>query len=105
MPVLEYGVFGLTGVNHIIDRIDTNVAFGWVRWNVSVRPLAEIPEMWAALPSRNAFPPTTMSCSDRLTPSGEPILGLRIRSHDRWYAAAVNGEPSENFRPGLMWNV
>ena len=46
-----------------------------------------------------------MSCSERLTPSGEPIFGLRIRSHDRWNDAAVTGEPSENFRPGRMWNV
>ena len=27
-----------------------------------------------------------------MTPSGEPILGLRIRSHDRWKAAAVTGD-------------
>src|SRR5689334_6955852 len=64
-----------------------------------------MPEMWAALPSRNACPPTMSSCRDRLTPSGEPIFGLRIRSHDRWYEAAVTADPSENFRPGRIWNV
>src|SRR3954451_24178329 len=88
-----------------MPRIDVNVAFGAVRRNFSVRPFAEMPEMWALLPARNAAPPTTASCNDRFTPSGEPIFGLRIRSHDRWNAAAVTPEPSENFRPGRMWNV
>jgi hypothetical protein len=41
-------MFALTAVNHCIDRIDTNVAFGEVRWNERVSPLAEMPEMWAA---------------------------------------------------------
>ena len=33
------------------------------------------------------------------------IFGLRIRSHARWYEAAVTGEPSLNLRPLRMWNV
>src|SRR5580765_6759634 len=98
-------MFALTGVNHCIERIDTKVAFGFVRWNVSVSPLAVMPEIFEAFPSRNAWPPMMSSCSDRLTPSGEPIFGLRIRSHDRWNDAAVTAEPFENFRPGRMWNV
>src|SRR5437870_8300953 len=98
-------MFGLTAVNHCMPRIATNDAFGLTRWNVSVLPLAEMPEIFDALPSRNASPPTTTFCRSRLTPSGDPIFGLRIRSHDRWYDAAVTGEPSENFRPGRMWNV
>src|SRR4051812_38569557 len=98
-------MFGLTAVNHCIDRIDTNVAFADVRWNAIVSPFAEMPEMWADLPARNASPPTMSFCRSRLTPSGEPIFGLRIRSHERWYAAAVTGDPSENFSPGRMWNT
>src|SRR5882672_5344998 len=96
---------GLTAVNHCMLRIDTKVAFGFVRWNVRVRPFAEMPEMFWAVPLRNASPPTTVFCRSRFTPSGEPIFGLRIRSHERWYAAAVTGEPSLNLRPGRMWNV
>jgi hypothetical protein len=76
-------MFALTAVNHCIERIETNVAFGCVRWNVRVSPLAVMPEIFEALPLRNAWPPTMSSCSDRLTPSGEPIFGLRIRSHAR----------------------
>src|SRR5213078_5415665 len=88
-----------------MPRIDTNVAFGLLRWNVSVRPLAEMPAMCAAFPSRNAWAPTIRSCALMFTPIGEPIFGLRVRSHARWYAAAVTSEPSENFMPGRMWNV
>ena len=36
-------------VNHCIDRIDTNVAFGFVRWNVRVSPLAVMPEILRGL--------------------------------------------------------
>ena len=76
-------MFGFTAVNHCIERIETKVAFGFVRWNVSVRPFAVMPEIWAALPARNESAPTTTFCRSRLTPSGEPIFGLRIRSHAR----------------------
>src|SRR5579862_1774501 len=98
-------MFALTAVNHCIERIDTKVAFGCVRWNVSVCPFAVMPEMCWVLPARNAVPPTTVFSRFRLTPSGEPIFGLRIRSHARWKLAAVTGEPSLNLRPERMWNV
>ena len=98
-------MFGLTAVNHCIERIETKVAFGLTRWNVSFWPFAVMPEMCWVLPARKSAPPTTVFCRSRLTPSGEPIFGLRIRSHDRWYAAAVTGVPSLNLRPERMVNV
>ena len=64
-----------------------------------------MPVILLALPSRNAWPPTTTLWNWSLTPTGEPIFGLRFRSHARWYDAAVTGEPSENFRPGRIWKV
>ena len=77
-------MFGLTAVNHCIERIETKVAFGFVSVNDSFWPLALMPEMCCVLPARNAAPPAIVFCRSRLTPSGEPIFGLRIRSHDRW---------------------
>src|SRR5215471_11406085 len=98
-------MFDLTAVNHCMPRIETNVAFGCVSLNVSVWPFAVMPEMCWDLPARNEAPPTTTSWRFRLTPSGEPIFGLRIRSHARWNDAAVTGEPSENLRPERILNV
>jgi hypothetical protein len=47
-------MFGLTAPNHCMPRYDVKVGFGLVRWNVSVRPLAVMPAIFCALPSRNA---------------------------------------------------
>ena len=73
-------MFGLIAVNHGIARIDTKVAFGFVSVNVSFWPLALMPEMCWVLPARKSVPPAIVFCRSRLTPSGEPIFGLRIRS-------------------------
>src|SRR5581483_3186192 len=86
-------------------RYAMNVGLGFVRWNVSVRPFAEMPEMCWAFPFRNASAPTMTFWNWSFTPSGEPIFGLRFRSHARWNAAAVTGVPLLNFMPGRMWNV
>src|SRR4051794_39529012 len=88
-----------------MERIDTNVAFGLTRLDEIAVPFAVIPEVCCVFPSRNASPPETTCCRSGFTPRGEPLFGLRIRSHDRWNAAAVRGEPSENLRPGRIWNV
>src|SRR5262249_14736811 len=97
--------FGLTAPNHCMPLYAVKVGFGFVRWNVSVRPRAVMPLILVALPSLNAFAPTITFWNWSLTPTGEPIFGLRLRSHARWYDAAVTVEPSESFRPGRMWNV
>src|ERR1700758_5101480 len=94
-PVVVYGMSGLTAMNHCIVSCDVNVRFGLVRWTVSVSPLAETPEMCEAVPARNWEPPTSSLSSWMLTPYGEPIFGLRIRSNARENEAAVTGEPSE----------
>src|SRR5690348_16361835 len=93
----QYGMFGLTALNHCMPRIDTKVGFGFVRWKVSVSPLAEMPEILLALPFVNASAPTTILFSWSKMPYCAYIFGLRIRSHARWYDAAVTGEPSLNF--------
>src|SRR3954447_6048131 len=98
-------MFGLTAPNHCMERYATKVGFGFVRWNVSVRPFAWIPAMCWVFPARKSSPPTTTFWNWSLTPYGEPIFGLRFRPHAREWAAAGSGEPSENFRPGRMWNT
>ena len=95
-------MFTLTAPNHCIARIETKVGFGLTSLIVSFRPLAVTPEMWAVLPARNAAPPTRIWSSWSLTPTGEPIFGLRLRSNARWNDAAVTGEPSLNFWPGRI---
>ena len=74
---------GLTAPNHCMPRNAVKVGFGFVRWNVSVRPLAVMPEIVWAFPFRNACAPTITLWNWSLTPSGEPIFGLRFRSHAR----------------------
>src|SRR5262249_12385683 len=98
-------MFGLTAMNHSIVSCDVNVGFGLVRWTVSTRPLADTPEIDDAVPARNLSPPASSLSSWMLTPYGEPIFGLRIRSNDLANDAAVTGEPSENLRPGRTLNV
>src|SRR3954466_11192626 len=105
IPDDEYGVFGLIAVNHCMPRIDTKVAFGFVRWKTSVLPFAEMPEMCCAFPARKSAPPATTSWRSRFGPRGEPIFGLSTRSKARWNDAAVTFDPSEKRSPGRMWNV
>jgi len=72
---------------------------------VSLSPFAEMPEIWAALPSVNFCAPTTILFSWSKMPYCAYIFGLRMRSQARWYDAAVTFEPSLNLRPARRWNV
>ena len=99
-------MFGLTAPNHCIAMIETNVGFGFVSLNVSVRPLAVMPEMCCVFPSRKSSPPTI----DVLQVDVDADRRAHLRAQDPLPRALarrprVTGEPSLNFRPGRTWNV
>ena len=104
-PASLYGVSGLTAPNHCMAMIETNVAFGLLSVIVSFWPLATTPEIFCVLPARKSSPPLMTFSSWMFTPTGEPIFGLRMRSIDRWNAAAVTGDPSLNLSPWRTVNV
>ena len=76
---------GLTAPNHCMPRYAVKVGFGFVSLNVSVRPFAVMPAIVLRL-ARSGSPRRRRSrfWNWSLTPTGEPIFGLRFRSHARW---------------------